>query len=62
VEANEIFVNLPNATRDTLVAQGFAFYPWVDGGPQCCRLVTSFDTDPADVDAFIAVVDDTAAR
>jgi threonine aldolase len=61
VEANEIFVNLPNATRDILVAQGFAFYPWVDGGPQCCRLVTSFDTDPADVDAFIAVVGDAAA-
>jgi threonine aldolase len=61
VEANEIFVNLPNATRDILVAQGFAFYPWIDGGPQCCRLVTSFDTDPADVDAFIAVVGDAAA-
>jgi threonine aldolase len=55
VEANEIFVNLPNATRDALIAAGFAFYPWADGGPQCHRLVTAFDTDPADVDAFIEV-------
>ena len=55
VEANEIFLNLPNAMRDALFAEGFAFYPWVDGGPDCCRLVTAFDTDPDEVDAFIEI-------
>ena len=55
VEANEIFLNLPNATRDALFAAGFAFYPWVDGGLHCHRLVTAFDSAPEEVDAFIEV-------
>lgn len=55
VEANEIFVTLPDTVRNALFAEGFAFYPWGDGGPDCYRLVTAFDTDPDDIDAFIAV-------
>jgi threonine aldolase len=53
VEANEIFVEMPNAVIEALFARGFHFYRW--DGPQgnCVRLVTAFDTAAADVDAFL---------
>jgi threonine aldolase len=53
VEANEIFVEMPNPVIEALFARGFHFYRW--DGPQgnCVRLVTAFDTVPADVDAFL---------
>jgi threonine aldolase len=53
VEANEIFVEMPNQAIEALLARGFHFYRW--DGPQgnCVRLVTAFDTAPADVDAFL---------
>ncbi len=54
VEANELFVTLPARVRDGLAAEGFAFYPWQAGGPDCVRLVTAFDTPVAAVDTFIA--------
>jgi threonine aldolase len=56
VEANEIFVEMPEALIEALFARGFHFYRW--DGPQgnCVRLVTAFDTDIADVDAFLATV------
>lgn len=53
VEANEIFIHMPQAMSDRLLEAGFAFYPWVLGGPDCHRLVTAWNTDPADVRAFI---------
>ena len=54
VEANEIFARLPAAVIEGLLAEGFAFYRW--GPEEACevRLVTAFNTDPADVDAFLA--------
>jgi len=54
VEANEIFACMPEAVIAGLLANGFAFYRW--GAPAACevRLVTSFDTDPTDVEAFLA--------
>ena len=53
LEANEIFARLPEAVIAGLLAQGFAFYRW--GPEEACevRLVTAFNTDPADVDAFL---------
>jgi len=53
VEANEIFVEMPDHVIETLLARGFHFYRW--DGPQgnCVRLVTAFDTTPADVDVFV---------
>lgn len=54
VEANELFVSMPPAIREGLAADGFAFYPWAAGGPDCVRLVTAFDTPATAVDAFIA--------
>jgi threonine aldolase len=51
VEANEVFVELPEETIARLEASGAQFYRW-DGN--CVRLVASFSTTPQDVDAFIA--------
>jgi threonine aldolase len=51
VEANEIFIELPDATVEHLCARGFQFYRW---DATAIRLVTAFDTKAEDVDAFIA--------
>jgi len=51
VEANEIFVELPELLIEHLLGKGFQFYRW--DGP-CIRLVTAFDTEPSSVDAFLA--------
>ncbi len=54
VEANEIFVVLPEPVIQGLFDRGFQFYRW---GPESnceARLVTAFNTDPAHVEAFLA--------
>ncbi len=53
VEANELFVNLPAAVREGLEADGYKFYAWAVGGPDCVRLVTAFDTDAEAINGFI---------
>jgi threonine aldolase len=57
VEANEIFVRLPAATVSRLRAAGAAFHRWPmaddDAGGHTVRLVTSFATKPADIEAFL---------
>jgi threonine aldolase len=57
VEANELFVALPEATARDLESQGFHFYRWplraAESGVTI-RLVTCFATSSADVDEFIA--------
>ena len=52
VEANEVFVHLPEATVDRLEAAGYRFYRW-DG--TLLRLVTAFDTPQAAVDGFLEI-------
>ena len=54
VEANEIFARLPAAVIEGLLAEGFAFYRWGPEENNEVRLVTAFNTDPADVDAVRA--------
>jgi len=57
VEANEIFVALPEATVSGLEMQGFNFYRWplqIAESGITIRLVTSHATPSADVDALIA--------
>lgn len=56
VEANEVFVELPEAVVDALAAAGFGFHRWRSASSTCLRLVTAFDTATADVDALIAAV------
>lgn len=53
VEANEMFVRVTPEEAAALRAQGFDFYDW---GPGEARLVTSWDSDPAHVDALAAAI------
>ena len=49
VEANQIFIILPERLATRLSAIGGKFYPWVMAGPDAVRLVTAFNTDPNDI-------------
>ncbi len=53
VEANEMFVRVTAEEAAALRAQGFGFYDWAPGE---VRLVTSWDSDPAHVDALAAAI------
>jgi threonine aldolase len=53
VEANEMFVRVSAAEAAALRAQGFDFYDW---GPGEARLVTSWDSEAAHVDALAAAI------
>ncbi|MDP1748659.1 MAG: low specificity L-threonine aldolase [Reyranella sp.] len=57
VEANEIFVVLPAHMHDALAAGGAQYHPWPSDRPgeRAFRLVTAFDTSPADVDQFLSI-------
>jgi threonine aldolase len=54
VEANEIFVDLPEPVIRGLEGEGFEFYRWGPPGSTCLRLVTAFDTRAEPVDRFVA--------
>jgi threonine aldolase len=56
VEANEVFVQLGDAHKESLRAAGFEFYDW--GAPRSgiARLVTSWDQDERHVDALCAAL------
>jgi threonine aldolase len=64
VEANEVFVALPQPIDARLKAAGALYYPWTTGGlpdgtvlpsgATLVRLVTSFATTAAEVDRFVA--------
>jgi threonine aldolase len=53
VEANELFIRVSPQEAQALRDQGFDFYDW---GPGEARLVTSWDSDPAAVDALAAAI------
>jgi threonine aldolase len=65
VEANELFVGMPETLIDGLHGAGFAFHGWLvppgETGP-VVRLVTSFATPPEDVDALVAAAARLAAQ
>ena len=57
VDANEIFVSMPETLLVALEAEGFGFYRWPLCVPErdvAIRLVTSFETRLSDVDEFLA--------
>ncbi|MGA2780045.1 MAG: low specificity L-threonine aldolase [Steroidobacteraceae bacterium] len=57
VEANEVFAALPEPTVRRLEREGFGFYRWPVSGLEqgiAIRLVTSYATTSADVEAFVA--------
>ncbi|MGH7186474.1 MAG: threonine aldolase family protein, partial [Pseudomonadota bacterium] len=53
VEANEVFIALPERVIAGLEQAGFQFYRWIEEGPGVIRLVTAFDTDPSHVTEFL---------
>jgi threonine aldolase len=57
VDANEIFVVLPAHMHDALQAAGALYHPWPSDRPgeRAFRLVTAFDTDPAEIDRFLSI-------
>ena len=53
VQANEVFIRASADEAAALRGQGFDFYDW---GPGEARLVTSWDSDPAAIDALAAAI------
>ncbi len=53
VEANEVFISLPEKVLQNIENTGYSFYRWQDPGSPLIRLVTSFDTKLEDVDGLI---------
>jgi threonine aldolase len=53
VEANEVFVELPETLIQSLLAEGFRFYRWMDERSTTVRLVTAFNTPAQHVQALI---------
>ena len=53
VEANEVFLKVAPEEAAALRAQGFDFYDW---GPGEARLVTSWDSDPAHIEALAEAI------
>jgi threonine aldolase len=54
VDANEIFLTLPLAVADGLEAADVRFYRWTSGPRPMIRLVASFETTAAEVDALLS--------
>jgi len=53
VEANEIFIQLPETLIQGLLAAGFQLYRWEGEDSTTLRLVTAFNTKESDVNALI---------
>jgi len=61
-QANELFVRLPNTAISRLKAGGARFHPWPMPGDNAeartIRLVTSFQSQASEIDAFLALAAD----
>lgn len=62
VEANGVFVRLPEAVDRALKAAGHGYYPFGEPAAGLSRLMCSFDTSPEEVDAVIEVAAGAARR
>jgi len=56
VEANEIFMQIPESIIAAVLAEGFLFYRWDSEAGCTVRLVTAFNTQEADVIALVEAV------
>lgn len=54
VEANGVFVPLPDGVRDGLIQRGHQFYPFASPKGVMARLMCSYDTREGEIDAFLA--------
>ncbi len=61
VEANELFVEMPETMITGLFEAGAQFYRWMGSDSTCVRLVTAWNTTEADVAAFLAQASRLAA-
>ncbi len=55
VEANEVFIHLPDSLAEALKAAGALFHPWSAGGPDCYRFVCAWSTSRDDIDMAISI-------
>ncbi|MDP6705143.1 MAG: low specificity L-threonine aldolase [Alphaproteobacteria bacterium] len=55
VQANEIFIALPEAALTAMAEAGVVFHRWGGAESRTIRLVTAYDTEAAVVDAAIAI-------
>jgi threonine aldolase len=70
VEANEVFIALPDYSIERLTKAGASFYRWAtrsadakaSQGGDIVRLVTSFATTPEEIEQFVAVAATAAAK
>jgi threonine aldolase len=58
VEANAVFLEMPPALAERLRERGWRFYQFIGGG---ARLMCSWKTTPADIDAFLSDLKEAAA-
>lgn len=56
VQSNAVFVMLPADVREALYADGFVFYVWDEATGEV-RWMCSWDTTEADIDTFVAAVE-----
>ena len=56
VEANEVFLELGDAHKESLRAAGFEFYDWGSPASGLARLVASWDQDERQVEALCAAL------
>ena len=54
--ANMLYAAISEGAKDGLESDGFQIYRDVDGINQYMRIVTAFNTDPEQIDAFVACV------
>jgi threonine aldolase len=54
VEANGVFISLPDPVDEALRAAGHGYYPFGEAAWKLSRLMCSFDTTPEDVDGLLA--------
>jgi threonine aldolase len=62
VQGNEVFVRLAPEVRQRLRAAGYAFAAYPVFGPDGCRLVTAWSTEPSAIERFVAVAAEREAR
>ena len=53
VQANEIFVHLPDSVAKKMRQDGFEFYEWPLGGPDCYRFVTAWCSQESHVSGLL---------
>jgi threonine aldolase len=62
VEANEVFVRLPETATAALRAAGIGHYGWAEDGPDAVRLVTTWATTEAEIAALDRVLAGVGAQ